>query len=62
MGIYGNLTVLGKVTPPDDLTPAIEALGPIGRQHLEELTAGREITPRDLALSADYEREHDVQS
>ena len=47
----------GKVTPPDDLQPAIDALGPIGLAYLISMTThGREVTPLILAKAADYER------
>ena len=50
----------GKVTPPDDLQPAIDALGPIAREHLNTLLAmnGGQITPKLLALAADHGREN----
>ena len=47
----------GKVTPPKDLTPAINALGEKSKKYLASLTEGREITPKDLALAADYDRD-----
>ena len=44
----------GTVTPPDDLQPAIDALGEKGREYLTLLE--RPITPSDIAKAADYER------
>jgi hypothetical protein len=46
----------GKVTPPKDLGPAIEALTDKGREFLQKETKGRKITPPDIARAADYER------
>ncbi len=46
----------GRVTPPDDLGPAIAALGEIGKAWLARECAGREIEPADIARAADYER------
>ena len=46
----------GKVTPPDDLQPAVDALGELGKAWLNKQTKGREITPYDLAKAADFER------
>ena len=51
--------VTGTVTPPDDLQPAIDALGPRGKQYLLKLqfeSGTSEVTPDMLAQSADYER------
>ena len=52
----------GKVTPPDDLQPAIDALGPMGRKKLLELIVfrGENSTPlpKELAQAADYGRLH----
>lgn len=46
----------GTVTPPQDLQPAINALSPMGRSYLAQITEGREITPSDIAKASDYER------
>ena len=46
----------GTVTPPDDLQPAIDALGELGYAWLKKETKGRSITPQDLARAADFER------
>ena len=48
----------GRVTPPDDLRPAIDALTPEGRQRLADLTEknGGFIKPWMIAQAADYER------
>jgi hypothetical protein len=46
----------GRVFPPDDLEPAINALTVEGRKFLESLCKGREITPSDIAKAADFER------
>ena len=50
----------GTVTPPDDLQPAIDALGPVGKALLDVRVAatGGTVTPDMLAVSADYGREH----
>ena len=48
----------GIVTPPDDLQPAIDALGPKGRLRLTELAQGKTITPHMLAKAADHGREN----
>jgi hypothetical protein len=45
----------GTVTHPEDLTPAIEALGPVGRDHLLRLAGGRKVEPWMIAKAADYE-------
>jgi len=50
------MSVQGKVTPPDDLQPAIDALGKVGRAYLTALAAGGKITPLLLAQAADFER------
>ncbi len=50
------MPVSGTVTPPDDLQPAIDALTELGRAWLMKHTKGRQITPRDLARAADFER------
>ncbi len=49
-------TVSGTFTPPADLRPAIEALGKEGRQYLEDRVGRREVTHKDVAAAADYER------
>lgn len=46
----------GTVTPPADLSPAINALGEIGKAWLKKRTKGRPVAPRDIALAADFER------
>lgn len=46
----------GKVTPPKDLTPAIEALGGKGKEYLRELADGGDVQPWMIAKAADYER------
>jgi len=46
----------GTVTHPTDLQPAINALTDIGRAWLNKRTQGRAVTPRDVALAADFER------
>ena len=48
--------VSGKVTHPEDLQPAIDALTEIGHAWLMRRCQGREITPQDLALAGDFER------
>ena len=57
----------GVVTPPDDLQPAIDALGPKGLMHLRAMsgvpTATSPVDPRNitaemLALSADHGRKY----
>ena len=50
------MPVTGTVTPPDDLQPAIDALGPKGKSYLKGLTGDKEITPTMLAKAADFER------
>jgi len=52
--------ITGTVTPPDDLQPAIDALGPIARGYLEAWIEEMEgqVTPRMIAQAADYGREH----
>jgi hypothetical protein len=52
--------IYGTVTPPDDLQPAIDALGDKGRSYLKGLAQGDPITPEMLAKAADYERELNV--
>jgi hypothetical protein len=55
----------GRVIPPTDLQPAIDALGPVGKKHLARLQSLREdgkITPEMLATAADYERDTHGQS
>jgi hypothetical protein len=49
----------GTVTPPDDLQPAIDALGPAGREHLIRLlveAGNSNPTPDMLAKAADHDR------
>jgi len=47
----------GIVTPPEDLQPAIEALGPIGIKYLEDhVPIGCKVTPQLLAKAADSDR------
>lgn len=46
----------GTYTPPDDLQPAIDRLTPAGKNYLDWLTQGREVTSEDIAAAADYER------
>jgi len=48
----------GTVTPPDDLQPAIDALGPKGRSYLKGLAQNDPITPHMLARAADHGRLH----
>ena len=48
--------ISGVVTPPKDLQPAIDALGPMGSAYLKALAAGGKITPLLLAQAADFER------
>ena len=57
------MSVQGKVTPPDDLQPAIDALGPTGKAHLEMSAAmnGGKVTPFMLAKAADHGRENGEQ-
>ena len=51
--------ISGKVTPPDNLNPAIEALGPKGTEYLYvKLEAGVPLSPDLLAKAADYGREY----
>ena len=49
------MPVTGKVTPPADLQPAIDALGPKGKSYLKGLSQGT-IEPWMLAQAADFER------
>lgn len=51
-----KVAMRGRVTPPDDLQPAIDALTEKGWGWLMKRCKGREITPDDLALAGDYER------
>jgi len=47
----------GTVTNPDDLGPAIRALGEKGREFLEAIVClGRDVTADDVAHAADFER------
>ena len=49
------------VTPPEDLTPAIEALGTVGRDYLDRLMQQHDVDTPDpwmLAKAADYGRLH----
>jgi len=48
----------GTVTPPDDLQPAIDALGPKGLAYLIVNAQGDDVTPEMLAQAADHGREH----
>ena len=48
--------MVGTVTHPEDLQPAINALTDMGRAWLNKRTKGRDITPKDLALAGDFER------
>jgi len=48
--------LVGKVTPPKDLQPAIDALGPKGKSYLRGLSQCEKITPLMLAKAADFER------
>lgn len=50
--------VSGRVTPPKDLTPAIDALGDRGKAYLRALAAphGGVVTPQMIAKAADYDR------
>ena len=50
------MSVQGKVTPPDDLQPAIDALTSKGRSYLKGLAQNDPITPQMLAKAADFER------
>jgi len=50
--------LVGKVTPPKDLQPAIDALGPKGKSYLRGLSQGQKITPFMLAKAADHGRLH----
>jgi hypothetical protein len=53
---YGMAIVAGKVEPPKDLQPAIDALSETGRNYLKALAAGENIHPWMIAKAADYER------
>ena len=44
----------GKVTPPADLQPAIDALGSKGKSYLKGLSQGK-IEPWMIAQAADHE-------
>jgi hypothetical protein len=46
----------GRVTHPDNLEPAIQALTDKGREHLKSRCEGRDVTPTDIAMAADFER------
>ena len=46
----------GRVVPPDDLQPAIDALTELGAAWLRKQTNGRDVTPTDVARAADFER------
>ncbi len=46
----------GTVLPPDNLQPAIDALGQAGKAWLDGRTYGKDVEPRDISLAADYER------
>lgn len=46
----------GRVVPPADLQPAINALSDKGKKFLEQTCQGRQITPQDIAKAADHER------
>jgi hypothetical protein len=48
--------IAGRVTAPDDLQPAIDALSDIGRAWLKKHLAGRSPNPESIAKAADYER------
>lgn len=48
--------IAGRVTPPTDLQPAIDALTDIGRAWLKKHLAGRKPNPEAIAKAADYER------
>ena len=48
--------IMGTVTPPKDLQPAIDALGQRGRSYLKGLAQTDKITPKMLAQAADFER------
>ena len=48
----------GKVTHPEDLQPAIDALGEKGKAYLKALSGSEKIQPWMIAKAADFEREH----
>ena len=50
--------IVGRVTPPKDLQPAIDALGVKGKSYLRGLSQGQKITPLMLAQAADHGREY----
>ena len=54
------MAISGKVTYPDDLQPAIDALGKQGRFRLEQLKKENEnkLEPWMIAKAADFERLH----
>ncbi len=56
MKVNGRPPIVGKVTHPDNLQPAIDALSEIGKAWLNKRTEGRDVTPKDLALAGDFER------
>lgn len=56
MGKNMRRAITGKVTHPDDLQPAIDALSELGQAWLLKRTEGRLVTPQDLALAGDFER------
>lgn len=46
--------VAGTFTPPADLLPAVMDLDPVAFEYLQQLTAGRAVTPSDLVAAADW--------
>ena len=55
-----NLKVIckgeGVITPPQDLQPAIDRLGPVGREFLDRRCEGRAVTAEDIAPAASHQR------
>lgn len=53
------MQIIGKVTPPADLQPAIDMLGDKGRAFLAQFST---IEPWMIAAAADFERgEHGIE-
>ena len=55
--VNGTAFVSGTVTHPDDLRPAIEALGEVGQWWLATRCNGRAVQPADVARAADFEND-----